>query len=99
MSPAIANIFKKDTLSNNCSIAALILMPPLHKMKTLLLKYKLELAGLVTGAVAGWSYWYFVGCSSGQCPITSKPLNSTLYGAILGMLLFSIFKKDKKQQV
>lgn len=66
-------------------------------MKTWLLKYKTEIAGLAAGALAGWCYWYFVGCSSGQCLITSKPLNSTVYGAIMGMLGFSIFKKAPKK--
>jgi len=58
-----------------------------------LIKYKLEIAGLISGAVAGWCYWYFVGCASGTCPITSKPLNSSVYGAVMGILLFSIFRK------
>jgi len=61
-----------------------------------LLKYKLELVGVAIGAVAGWCYWYYVGCASGTCPITSKPLNSGLYGAMMGGLLFSMFKKDRK---
>jgi hypothetical protein len=67
-------------------------------VRELVLKYKLELVGVVIGAVAGWCYWYYVGCASGTCPITSKPLNSSLYGALMGGLLLSMFKKDKKQQ-
>lgn len=43
-----------------------------------LVKYRLEIAGLIIGAISGWCYWYFVGCASGTCPITSKPLNSAL---------------------
>jgi hypothetical protein len=31
-----------------------------------------------------------VGCSSGTCMITSKPFNSTIYGAIMGYLLFDL---------
>jgi hypothetical protein len=64
-------------------------------------KYKLEIAGLIVGAIAGWCYWYFVGCASGTCLITSRPLNSTAYGAMMGILGFSIFKKrpdDGRQQ-
>lgn len=63
-------------------------------MKTILSKYKLALAGAVTGAIGGWCYWYFVGCASGTCPITSSPMISTLYGALLGMLAFNLFKKE-----
>ena len=60
-----------------------------------ILKYKFALIGIIAGAVAGYLYYYFVGCASGTCAITSKPLNSTLYGAAMGGLLFSSFKKDK----
>ena len=58
-------------------------------------KYKQDLIGITLGAVAGFLYWKFVGCSSGTCMITSKPINSTLYGALMGFLVAGIFKKDK----
>jgi len=51
------------------------------------------LTGMVLGAAAGYFYWKYIGCSSGTCAITSKPLNSSIYGAILGGLLFLAFKK------
>ncbi len=44
--------------------------------------------GVVLGAIAGYAYYYFIGCSSGSCGITSDPLNSTLYGTMVGVLLF-----------
>jgi len=69
------------------------------KMKDLIIKYKLELIGVVIGSFAGWCYWYFVGCSSGTCAITSSPVNSTLYGALMGGILLSMFKKEKKKEV
>ena len=52
-----------------------------------------NLIGIAVGAVAGWLYWHFIGCSSGTCAITSKPLNSSLYGALMGYLVAGIFKK------
>jgi hypothetical protein len=58
-------------------------------------KYKRDLIGITLGAVAGFLYWKFVGCSSGTCMITSKPINSTLYGAVMGFLVAGIFKKQK----
>ena len=60
----------------------------------MLSKYRLGIIGLFIGAIAGWCYWRFVGCSSGNCPITSRPLNSAVYGAVMGALALSIFKKE-----
>lgn len=45
--------------------------------------------GALIGAAGGYAYWMFIGCESGTCPITSKPLNSTMYGVLMGGLLFS----------
>lgn len=58
-------------------------------------KYQRNLTGITLGAVAGWLYWHFIGCSSGTCAITSKPLNSTLYGALMGYLVLGMLKKSK----
>jgi hypothetical protein len=62
-------------------------------MKALVLKYKLELIGAVLGAIGGWIYWRFVGCSSGSCSITSSPINSTIYGVLMGAVSLSLFRK------
>jgi hypothetical protein len=51
--------------------------------------------GIVVGMVAGYFYWQQIGCASGTCAITSSPINSTIYGAAMGGLLFSMFKKEK----
>jgi uncharacterized membrane protein YedE/YeeE len=53
--------------------------------------------GVVVGAIAGYLYYYYVGCASGTCSITSKPLNSTLYGAAMGGLVFNMFIKPPKK--
>ena len=60
-------------------------------------KYLLTIAGIFLGAVGGYLYYHFVGCNSGTCAITSKPLNSTLYGGLMGGLFFNVFKKNKNQ--
>ncbi len=53
--------------------------------------------GVILGAVAGYLYYKYVGCITGTCVITSRPLNATLYGAIIGGLLVnSLIKKEKK---
>ena len=51
------------------------------------------LIGIAIGAIGGYAYYYFVGCNSGTCAITSNPINSTLYGILFGGLLF--YKKSK----
>jgi hypothetical protein len=55
----------------------------------------LYIAGAIAGAIGGYAYYHFVGCVSGTCAITSKPLNSTLYFAVFGAVLFGMFKKEK----
>lgn len=59
---------------------------------------KYAIMGIAIGALAGYAYFHFVGCTSGNCAITSKPFNSTLYGAVMGGLLVSAFKKNNKQK-
>lgn len=58
-------------------------------------KYKTYLIGIVIGAISGYLYWRFVGCSSGSCPITSKWYNTVLYGILVGIILGSPGKKKK----
>ena len=53
--------------------------------------------GIAIGALAGYAYYFYVGCASGSCAITSKPLNSTLYGALMGGLVFNMLVKETKK--
>jgi hypothetical protein len=62
-------------------------------MKKLISNNLLVVMGIVFGGIGGWMYWYFIGCASGTCPITSHPLNSSIYGMAMGGLFFSILKK------
>ena len=57
------------------------------------LKYRMILLGALVGAGLGYLYWMFVGCSSGTCLITSSPVNSSIYGAFMGGILFEGFNK------
>jgi hypothetical protein len=41
------------------------------------------------GGLAGFAYYYFVGCASGTCGITSSPYMSTIWGAAMGYFLVS----------
>ena len=63
-------------------------------MKTWIWNNKLFLVGGSLGAIAGFVYWKYWGCVNG-CAITSNPRNSTLYFALVGALLFGIFKQDR----
>ena len=65
-------------------------------MKTFILRNILGILGIILGALAGYLYYQFVGCNSGTCSISSNPTNSTLYGALMGYLILSMFEKDKK---
>lgn len=56
--------------------------------------HRLTFIGALLGAAGGYGYYYFVGCASGTCAITSNPLNSTLYGSLMGALFLNIFKKE-----
>jgi hypothetical protein len=42
---------------------------------------------IVIGGLGGYLYYYFIGCSSGSCPITSNPYLSIIIGGLLSFLL------------
>ena len=65
-------------------------------MKNWIIINKLYFIGALLGAVAGFLYWMYVGCLTGTCAITSNPLNSTIYFASIGAVLFGAFKKQTK---
>jgi hypothetical protein len=69
----------------------------IQTMKVFLKKYQLTIIGVILGAIGGYIYYHFIGCNSGTCAITSRPLNSTLYGALMGGLFLNIFKKENKK--
>lgn len=46
-----------------------------------------QILGGIFGGIAGYFYWRDIGCATGTCPITSKPLNSIVYFAVLGYFM------------
>ena len=58
----------------------------------LMRKYLFEITGAAMGALAGFLYWKYVGCISGTCPIQTSPYISTVFWALIGILLGSMLK-------
>jgi hypothetical protein len=43
--------------------------------------------GALIGGILGFIYYKKVGCPTGACPITKNPYSSTIYGALLGIMI------------
>lgn len=56
-------------------------------------KHRLTILGGVLGGLAGYAYYFFVGCANGTCPISSNPFMSTLWGLLIGGLFLNSFEK------
>jgi len=59
------------------------------------MKWLRRILPVLLGATGGYAYYYFIGCVSGTCPITSNPWISTVYGAGIGFFL--IPRGEKKE--
>lgn len=53
--------------------------------RTMNIKLRFGLFALLGGG-AGYAYHHFIGCQTGGCAITSNPLYSIIYGAMLGFM-------------
>jgi len=69
-----------ETEVTNGSPAPIVAPKPSRRRLKLIL-------GVALGGLAGFAYYYFIGCQSGGCPITSSPYISTGYGAVFGALM------------
>ncbi len=50
------------------------------------------------GGVAGFAWYYFVGCATGTCPISSNPYIMTAYGALVGVVVSAGSPRKKEKQ-
>lgn len=63
-------------------------------MKEAIKKWLKPILFTAGGALAGLAYYYFVGCSSGTCPLTSNPWTSMAYMGFVGWLLSGVCGKE-----
>jgi hypothetical protein len=59
----------------------------------------LAFSGMVAGTAGGFMYYYFIGCRTGTCPLTSSPWLTMLWGATMGYLIIDMFRKNKTKVV
>jgi hypothetical protein len=55
----------------------------------------ISMIGIIVGAIGGYIYYDQVVCTTGGCPLTSNPYITVIWGAVIGYLLFDMFKKKK----
>tara|TARA_B100001079_G_scaffold48486_1_gene39617 strand:- start:4493 stop:4714 length:222 start_codon:yes stop_codon:yes gene_type:complete len=53
--------------------------------------------GVIFGGSLGYTYFYFIGCNSGSCAITTDPVNSIAYGSLVGLIIFWLVKNKKEK--
>jgi len=68
----------------------------------ILKKYWIVIILTITGGVGGYLYWFFVGCVSGSCPITSSWYYTFIFGIfagyIVGDTINNWLKKKRKDE-
>ncbi len=48
--------------------------------------------GIIVGGGLGFGWYMLVGCPTGTCLLTSNPIITTIYGAVLGALVAGSFR-------
>ncbi|MFZ5942293.1 MAG: DUF6132 family protein [Bacteroidota bacterium] len=64
------------------------------KLKTI---NRTQVIFILAGALAGFFYWKFVGCTSGTCPLQSHWAGSMLLGSVAGSLLADLYISLRKK--
>ena len=74
-------------------------------MKDFFRKHLITVIFMSAGAIGGFLYWKYIGCTSGTCVIKSVWYLSTIYGVALGYVIGSLveelvvkFRKEKKYE-
>ncbi len=53
----------------------------------------------VAGGLLGYAYYYFIGCRTGSCPLTTNPFITSGYGALMGFVLGWDRRLFKRQEL
>ena len=71
------------------------------ELKRIFQSKRIQIIFLIAGAIGGFLYWRFVGCTSSTCAIKSVWYWTTLWGAAMGYLvgdfINDIIQKRKKE--
>ena len=67
----------------------------MDKVMSLMKENASYLIGGLLGGIGGYLYWYYIGCSSGTCPITSSPTMSVIWGGLLGAIVVNMLFSKK----
>lgn len=43
--------------------------------------------GVLIGGALGYAYYWFIGCPTGTCPLSSNPWISTPFGMLFGLMI------------
>lgn len=95
MNSSVGNLYSKEPSSVRHCFIYDTNRDEMKSMITFIKKYRLAFLGFLIGAIVGLLYWWFIGCTNGACSITSSPFYSSLWGALLGVLVFDAFRKNE----
>ena len=62
------------------------------------IRWKKLIVFSLLGMAAGYAYYYFIGCASGSCALTSNPYLMTGYGLGAGIVLGWDTRKKKTSE-
>ncbi|MGC9332183.1 MAG: hypothetical protein ACP5DZ_09970 [Bacteroidales bacterium] len=67
-------------------------------MKQFIKKHKFALWFILSGLIAGWAYYYFVGCLTGTCPLQKLWYYDMALGGLGGMIIGDVIDTQLKKR-
>jgi len=61
-------------------------------------RWKRIRVGMIVGLIGGYFYYYFYGCDSAACNISSSPILSPIYGMAVGALIWDNLNPDGEER-